>query len=189
MKKLAVLALLLAFILSGCGKFGLSDKATLDNNIAKECYEKILKSEQAFYSDVNEANTVLSDYNKKVSQYSFVDMDADNIDELAIMFEDGSILLIKKDGADVIGFNFGVRGMTQIYTDGSFLWNQDSGNCYGCSKLEFADKTYTTVELWRVENDAPDQSTYYINGKAVTEKEFDAFTKKSSQTSTQWNLW
>ena len=46
-------------------------------------------------------------------------MDDDNIDELAIMFEDGSILILRKDGTSVIGFNFGLRGMSEISTDGS----------------------------------------------------------------------
>ena len=122
--------------------------------------KKSVSKSNTFYSIIKETDIILLDYNKKVWQYSFVDMDTDNIDELAIMFEDGSILILRKDGTSVIGFDFGLREMSQIYTDGSFLWNRDAGKTYGCSRLEFTGKTYKTVELWRVENNDSGSAAY-----------------------------
>lgn len=189
MKKIIVLLFSLIFVLTSCKQINASSELSLNNNTTKECYERILKNEQAFYSIIKETDIILLDYNKKVWQYSFVDMDTDNIDELAIMFEDGSILILRKDGTSVIGFDFGLRGMSQIYTDGSFLWNEDEGNTYGCSRLEFTGKTYKTVELWRVENNDLGSAVYYINGKIATKEEFDSLNKKNNPIRTDWKLW
>ncbi len=179
---------LLMFSLVACNQDNSSSKLTLGNNTVKECFEKILNNEQVFYSTNKETDIILSDYNKKIWQYSFVDMDTDNIDELVIMFEDGSVLLLRKDGTSVIGFDFGIKGMSQIYTDGSFLWNQDSGNTYGCSKLEFTGKTYKTIEMWRVENNDAGSVAYYIDGNAATKEEFDSLNDENKPQSVNWNL-
>ena len=141
---------------------------------AKECFEKILNNEQSFYSNNKKTDVILSDYNKKAWKYSYVDMDNDNIDELAIELEDGNVLILRIDGESVIGFEFGMRGMYQINIDGSFLWNQNSGNTYGCSRLEFTGKTYKTIELWRVENNESGSTAYYIDGTVATKEEFDS---------------
>ena len=160
MKKISILFLLLLFLLTACGQNNSSSNLALNNNTTKDCYEKILNNEEVFYSTIDETDILLSDYNKKVWQYSFIDMDADNTDELAIMFEDGSVLLLRKSNTSAVGFYFGNRGMTEIYTNGAFLWNEDEGNTYGCSKLEFDDKTCNTIELWRVENNDLGSAVY-----------------------------
>ena len=150
---------------------------------SKERFEKILNNEQDFYLAYDKTNIFLSDYNKKAWKYSYVDMNSDNIDELAIELEDGNVLILRIDGESVIGFEFGMRGMYQINIDGSFLWNQNSGNTYGCSKLEFTGKTYKTIELWRVENNESGSTTYYIDGKTATKEEFASL---SVPTSIKW---
>ncbi|MBQ6884426.1 MAG: hypothetical protein IJN56_01665 [Clostridia bacterium] len=157
--------------------------ANSNTTIANEYFEKILNNEQDFYLTYDKTNIFLSDYNKKARKYSYVDMDSDNVDELAIELEDGNVLILRIDGESVIGFEFGHRAMSTIFTDGSFLWNQNSGNTYGCSRLEFTGKTYKTIELWRVENNESGSTTYYINGKTATKEEFDSL---SVPTSIKW---
>jgi len=150
---------------------------------SKERFEKILNNEQVFYLAYDKTNIFLSDYNLKAQSYSYVDMDSDNVDELAIMFEGGDLMILRIDGESVIGFEFGMRGMYQINIDGSFHWNQNTGNTYGCSRLEFTGKTYKTIELWRIENNESGSTTYYINGKTATKEEFDSL---SVPTSIKW---
>ena len=157
-----------------------------NNNLSaanRDIFEKILNNEQSFYSNNKKTDVILSDYNKKAWKYSHVDMDSDNVDELAIELKDGNVLILRIDGESVIGFEFGMRGMYQINIDGSFLWNQNSGNTYGCSKLEFTGKTYKTIELWRVENNESGSTTYYIDGKTATKEEFASL---SVPTSIKW---
>lgn len=87
----------------------------------------------------------------------------------------------------VIGFEFGHRAMTTIFTDGCFLWNQNTGNTYGCSRLEFTGKTYKTIELWRVENNESGFTTYYINGKTATKAEFESLNNENEHQHIKWN--
>ena len=166
--------LLLIFSLTACKQDNASNKPTLSNNTAKECFEKILNNEKDFYLTYDKTNIFLSDYNLKALSYAYVDMDNDNIDELAIELEDGNVLILRIDGESVIGFEFGMREMYQINIDGSFHWNRDSGNTYGCSRLEFTGKTYKTIELWRVENNESGSTAYYIDGTAATKEEVDS---------------
>ncbi len=148
-----------------------------NNNLSaanRDIFEKILNNEQSFYSTNKKADVILSDYNKKAWKYSYVDMDNDNIDELAIELESGDVLILKIDGESIIGFEFSMRAMYQINTDGSFLWNENTGNTYGCSRLKFTGKTYKDIELWRVENSESGSTTYYIDGKTATKEEVDS---------------
>lgn len=134
----------------------------------EEHFEKILNNEQSFYSTNKETDILLSDYNLEACQYSVVDMDNDNIDELAISLYGGNTLILRIDGESVIGFEFGMRAMSQIFTDGSFLWNANNGNTQGCSRLEFTGKTYNTIELHRIETNESGSTSFYIDGKIAT---------------------
>ena len=176
MKKITALflSLLLVFSLAACKQEKSSSEPVLSNNTAKKYFDEILNNEKEFYLPHKESNILLSNYNKKALYYSYVDMDNDTIDELAIEFEDGNVLILRVDVESVIGFEFGMRGMYQINTDGSFCWNENSGNTYGCSMLEFTDKAYNTIELWRVETNESGSTVYYIDGKVATKQEFDS---------------
>lgn len=176
MKKITALflSLLLVFSLAACKQEKSSSEPVLSNNTAKKYFDEILNNEKEFYLPHKESNIILSNYNKKALNYSYVDMDNDNIDELVIELETFDILILRIDGESVIGFEFGHRAMASIFTDGSFLWNQNSGNTYGCSRLEFTGKTYKTIELWRVENNESGFTVYYIDGKVATKQEFDS---------------
>lgn len=149
----------------------------------------ILENKQAFYSADEEKDITLSDYNKNVWQYACVDMNNDNRDELAIMFEDGNILILKNNGTSTTGFQFGLNSMYQINKDGSFLWNDNAGNTYGCSTLKFKENQYETVELWRVENNGAGLTAYYINNKLVPKSDFNALSEKRNEKGIEWTLW
>lgn len=183
MKKLLSFVFVIVLLLS----ITACKNSQLSTRIA-EPFSKILKNEQAFYTSYSKTNITLSDYNKTVWQYSLVDMDADGNDELAIMFEDGNIIILRQKDDKVLGYDFGLHSMYQINSDGSFLWNSDAGSIYGCSTLKFEDEQYKTNELWRVENDGNNTITYYVNGKTVTKNEFDALNEKRNKKSIEWNL-
>ena len=181
MKKMFAILLAICLIcFVGCTK-------NESNISSKECFEKILNNEQSFYSTDKKTDILLSDYNLKALSYSYVDMDNDNIDELVIELETFDILILRIDGESVIGFEIGHRAMASIFTDGSFLWNQNSGNTYGCSRLEFTGKTYKAIELWRVENNESGFTTYYINGKTATKAEFESLNNENEHQHIKWN--
>ncbi len=184
MKKITILFLLLIFILSGCNQTNSESSAELT-----ELFVSLLQNQQSFYSINRKTDCFLSDYNKSIWKYSTVDMDSDKDPELAIMFEDGNILILRKDSASIFGYDFGIHSMYQINDDGSFLWNGDTGNVYGCSVVEFSGDQYKTVELWRVENDESDSTAYYVNEKPVSKEEFETVSLESDAKSINWALW
>ncbi len=195
MKKITVfiISLLLVLFLSSCQ---LSDNPTPseteDNSQSnglsefEEAFFSILNSNRSFYSASRKENILISDYQRKIWQYATVDLDSDEKDEFVVMFNDGSILIIKSDKDSEIGFDFGLHAMYQINTDGSFNWNADSGNTYGCSRLQFSGNECTTVELWRVEHDGSDSVAYYVDDTLVSESEFQIASEQFSSESIVW---
>lgn len=207
-KSIKILSMLLCllFILCACGTKNtdstvsdISSEAsnnstsddTSNNDNVKECFEKILNNEQSFYCTNRETDMLLSDYqnfSKDVS-YAYVDMDNDNTDELAIWLYSGDTLILRKEDTSVIGYLFGIKGMSTIFTDGCYLWQQGAGETYGCSRLEFTGKTYKEIELWRVENANSTSIAYYIDGKSVTEEELTSFNDGKEHQHIAWDSW
>lgn len=149
----------------------------------------ILKDNQPFYSDTNKVDVRISDYHRNIWQFAIVDLDSDNKNEIAVMFDDGSILILRKDGDIVTGFDFGLHAMYQINKDGSYMWNANAGYAYGCSKLYFSDNTCKTVNLWHVEHDEAGSVTYYVSDKAASQEAFQTASAKYSKESVAWTLW
>ena len=149
----------------------------------------VLKEDQPFYSASSKADMRISDYHRNIWQFASVDLDSDDKNEIAVMFEDGSILILRKEGNSVIGFDFDIHAMYQINRDGSYMWNANAGNTYGSSTLCFSDNAYETVELWRVEHDEAGTVTYYVDDKTVSQEVFQTASAKNSQESVTWTLW
>ena len=155
-----------------------------------EPFVSVLNSKQTFYSVNRNADMLLADYHKSVWRFSAEDIDGDDNLEIAVMFQDGNILILRQNHTSVYGYDFGLHAMYQINTDGSFFWNRDAGNCYGCAKLQFtADGQYETIELWRAETDKVGAVTYYVDGKPVSKEFFESTTTQKSQKSIVWNPW
>ena len=148
--------------------------------------QAVLENKQAFYDYENSAKNI-SSYGRDVWQYAVVDMDGDKTDELAVMFTDGSILILRIDGDFVRGYHFGLHAMYQINTDGTYFWNADAGETYGCDRLEFNGNEYKTVQLSRVEKNASGVVVYYINDEPVSESVFKEFSAaQGNKTSVSW---
>ena len=209
MKKVIILFLLLIFVLCGCNQQkdnnnsssdnqqGNTNNSSVTNNNSSlkpstsfeavvEPYRSILENKQTFYSATKKENVKISSYNRDIWQYAEVDFDSDGINEFAVMLQDGDILILRKNGDLIFGFDFGLRSMSQINKDGTYAWNENSGNIYGCSKLEFSQNEYKSVELFRVEQGENNSITYYVGSKAATEKEYKEANAKVNTQSITW---
>ena len=147
----------------------------------------VLYNNQSFYSDSRQTEITLSTYQKDVWMFAIVDMDADRKNELAVQFDDGNILLLRQTDEILHGYDFGMRGMYRIFKDGTFLWNEDAGNTYGCSKLRFADTGTQTTELWRVKNNGSDGFTFYVGDQQVSEAEFNTINQQYHAEEVIWS--
>ena len=134
---------------------------------------------------------LLSDRGYTIGSWAVVDMDGDTLPEVAVMMREptNDILVLKWDrpSSSFYGHLFTFRGMYLLNTDGSFYWNNSAGN-YGCSRLTFNGDQREEIELWHVERDGNDSHTYYVDGKKVSEAEFESLTAET-EPEVLWYSW
>ena len=130
---------------------------------------------------------LLSQYNDEIGRYAVVDFEGDGKLELAVEFKTQNFILVLWNEADTCyGYLFSFRSMYRINTDGSFHWNSSAGD-YGCSSIQLSGGTWKDTELWRVERDG-NESTYYVDGKKVSEAEFESLTAET-ESEVLWYSW
>lgn len=198
MKK--VLAILLSGLLClsfvGCGK---TDNKK-QNDQVKETLLNVLKNEQTFIAKTNivsdkSTEQILEQYHFQTSAdtyysflpkcYAFVDMDNDDIDELIIMdVKLTYYLVLHYDNKTVYGYNIGIRNLTDLKTDGSFMSSSAAGInsigniCFDGVEYEIINKALSN------EN----EQEYFIDGektdKQTLQKYFDDWNK--STTAVDW---
>jgi len=150
----------------------------------------VLYNNQPFYSyegpySGNVKHTI-TDYHWDIWRFTVVDMDGDRKNELAVEFDDGSVLILWQDNGVVYGDLFGIHGMYKLFKNGTFLWNSNAGNIYGCSKLRFTEEGTQTTELWRVEHDGSGGFTCYVDDKQVSEAEYNAMIQQYNSEEEVW---
>lgn len=85
------------------------------------------------------------------TEYCFVDFDRDGTDEMVVNISDdyGILLVLRAVGYDVYGYEFGVRAMHSIKTDGSFIGSNGAASIYYCALTFEGNRpslTYTAVK-------------------------------------------
>lgn len=107
-------------------------------------------------------------------QYAVLDMDSDGGVEVLISGWSSDILVLHEENGNIYGFDFTFRGMYNVKTDGSYYWNTNQGNTYGCSKLSFENGICSVVELNRAEFREDGSSDFFVNGVKVAKGEYDS---------------
>lgn len=154
-----------------------------------EPFASVFKNTKSFYFEKRSKNITISDYQKTFWKFAVVDMDFDGNNEVVVMLDDGNIFILHQDNESVYGHEFGPHTMYQINKDGTFLWNRNSGNIYGCSMLRFTANNVETTELWRVEYNEANSFTFYIDNKLVSKEQFDAMDQQRNLESVDWIPW
>ena len=127
-------------------------------------------------------------YLNQSGELAVVDVDGDGEVEVLIRNSYGTTLLRHYNGI-VYGYNFSVQSMYRLNTDGTYYWNTNAGNTYGCDLLRFDGKKIVGKELHRVENDGTEQAKFFIEGVEVTEKAFQEYTaKQEPKTEVTWHM-
>ena len=107
-------------------------------------------------------------------QYAVLDMDGDGKEEVLISGWTSDILVLHEEEGFVYGFDFTFRGMYSVRIDGSYYWNANQGNTYGCSKLSFKNGLCSPVEFYRAEFSEDGDSDFFVNGVKVAKGEYDS---------------
>lgn len=159
-----------------------------DFNNLPQNYLQVIKSEKSFLFMGEEVliDNYKSPYLQKYLtqcdnvQYAVLDMDSDGEVEVLISGWTSDILVLHEENGSIYGFDFTFRGMYSVRTDGSYFWNANQGNTYGCSKLSFENGMCFVVELGRVEHSDDGNIDFFVNGVRVAKDEYDSFAKSFS---------
>lgn len=114
---------------------------------------RVLMDKKAFYSADTGKESYLSAYCREtsdridqpvsVTRYTFVDMDADGIQEAVVDFRYGqnsevACMVLRADVGTVFGEEFYYRQLYQLKADGTFAWSGSSSNS-GWARLQWGD--------------------------------------------------
>lgn len=151
------------------------------NNLPQN-YLRVIKNEKPFLfmgEEVlidNYKSPYLQEYLNQCDnvQYAVLDMDGDGKEEVLISGWTSDMLVLHEENGNIYGFDFTFRGMYNVKTDGSYYWNTNQGNTYGCSKLSFENGICSVVELNRAEFREDGSSDFFVNGVKVAKGEYDS---------------
>ena len=123
--------------------------------------------------------TLSTPFDADPSKYVFVDMDGDRKNELVINISNdyGYYLVLHYNGKNVYGFEFTVRSLMSLKTDGSFMQSGGAASSSYC-KISFDDDGYTIID------EAIKDSTmgkFELNGE-------NASTEALNEFINDWNL-
>lgn len=175
------------------------------NEDSESLLTAVLNNEKTFITENGEA-VLLQNYLTSHSipslsspiEYVFVDFDEDKVDELVINISSdyGLYLVLHYNGFDIYGYEFGIRSLNVLKTDGSFIGSNGAASTYYC-RLTFEDNNanviYTAVKDSRMNRfelngeEAPIESiNEYINDWNLKESvEWIKYSSSSDITHTQ----
>ena len=128
-----------------------------------------------YINDGNAANAI----HAEPVEYVFVDFDGDSNSELVvnISLDYGYYLVLHYNGQDVFGYEFGVRALQALKTDGSFMGSNGAASNYYC-KLSF-DENRRNVTYTAIKDSA--MSKFELAGKECSIEELNEYIN-------DWNL-
>ncbi|CRZ34082.1 hypothetical protein DFR55_11226 [Herbinix hemicellulosilytica] len=169
-------------------------------------YKSVLQDESPFFcvdsgkdlyiSQINEAVSSDSSVQAKVSKFTVVDLENDNIPEVILQLTVneneyfGFEVLSYKDGV-VYGYTLWYRTFMDLKEDGTFSFSGGASD-YGFGSITFTDKGYTIDKITYCEatynSDNNLDISYFVNHKKATEEEFlSAIAEQNDKTHPTWN--
>ncbi len=168
------------------------------NNRVRETLIKVLKNEQTFTVKSLLSNETTEETLTKYhfstssdayyafvpSNYTFVDLNSDDIEELVIISATlDYYLILRYENSKVYGYNVKARSIIDLKTDGSFMTSSGAGD-NSISNFSFFNSTFEINDL-AYANDSDNK--YLLDGKAVNKetvkKYFDDWNKNTTKVS------
>ena len=149
MKRIISIALCIFVICSLLGCSNVSNNETTSTKDENEVLNAVLNNRKTFI-DENGKAVYLADYlidgtiPITPTQYTYVDFDGDNQEELVIDISTnlGIYLLLNYNGLDVFARPLGIRTLSSIKSDGSFISSNGAASTYYC-KAKFEGNEFT----------------------------------------------
>jgi len=184
-KLLLVFICLLLFV--GCEKKGEESTILKDG---KTVLMNVMNSKQEFIDESGNKvlfkDFVIYENDKAVpDKYVFIDLDNDNLEEMAILTTSyyGAYIILDIDGDDVYGYMLGARSFVDLKEDGTFTGSGGAA-VTGYSKMTISNNKINIEELAYFDDM---EKKYTINGENVTKDEIDNYiTEWNKKPSVKW---
>lgn len=131
-----------------------------------------------------------SDY-AHIYQFAVLDLDGDGGSEVVLEISDvasdmGGYLVLRQVGGTVYGYPSGWRTFWSLKTDGTFLCSEWAGTKESIVSLRFTDGGYEQVEHLTAEGEQFIFTAFTVEGRQVTEEEWQAAWDAQEQKSDAW---
>jgi beta-lactamase regulating signal transducer with metallopeptidase domain/uncharacterized protein YecT (DUF1311 family) len=173
-----------------------SDKGSVEeDNPVLEAYKAVLQDQAEFFSTDNKKSYYLNDFltskelyevDFKVTRFTVLDMDGDNVPEVVLELSVGDEpqffeVLHNTDGK-INGYFFTYRGLIGLKADGTFSFSSGAAD-NGLGKLRFEPDTIKTDILGYSESSQSGADltiSYFINNESVSKESFDSLMDEQS---------
>ncbi len=182
MKKLFLVIIILEIVLlfSGC---------TSPKDDVQDILLAVLNNDKIFITENGEAvylknyyiaeSQVSKPLRSKPTEYTFVDFNDDGISEMVINISNdyGAILILHYNGYDVYGYEYSIRSLHSLNTDGTFMASSGAGTVCYC-RLVFENNAAKIIDIASADRI---NNFYEVDGKNCSVDRMNEFEE-------EWNL-
>ena len=197
MKKLITLVLALVGVLA---------LVSCSSNSTPANMQDVLKGKQPFYyaadggpdfASVNIADipSLLNpdDAYMAIQNYAVIDLDGDGSEEAVVFVcgaagDTGGYLVLHSRDDHVYGYRTDYRTFENLKTDGTFIYSDDLGSKEGVAAIGFTQDGLVITDVLSATGQAYIMDDFAINGKKVTQEEYNAEKEKQDlKSNVKWH--
>ena len=193
----------ITFVLALVGVFAL---ASCSSNSTPVNMQDVLKGKQPFYyaadggsdfASVNIADipSLLNpdDAYMAIQNYVVIDLDGDGSEEAVVFVcgaagDTGGYLVLHSRDDHVYGYRTDYRTFENLKTDGTFIYSDDLGSKEGVATISFSQDGLVITDVLSATGQAYIMDNFMINGKKVTQEEYNAeMEKQELKSNVEWH--
>jgi hypothetical protein len=152
-------------------------------------FSSVLKNETKVQNTMDGSAAYLNDFvigSVSHAYVSAIDLDGNGTQEICVLESGDNIILLHEFENTIYAYQYRHNALYNLLNDGTYSWNERSGNIYGTDKLRFDGSQKNCIELCRVEFN----KNFYINEIEVSQEEYQSHvqSQKSAEKATRY-LW
>ena len=151
-------------------------------------FSSVLKNEATIWDSTNSSFTYLNKFiigSMTHAYVSVLDLDENNVNEVIVIESGDEVIILKEHKGMIYAWQYRHTALYNLRVDGTYSWNEQSGNIYGSAKLQFDGASKNSVELDRVEYN----EKFYINEIEVTEEEYITYVQNQAIVKEATQYW
>ena len=168
--------------------------------------QDVLKGNQPFYYAANGGSDFASvniadipsllnpdDAYMAIQNYAVIDLDGDGSEEAVVFVcgaagDTGGYLVLHSRDDHVYGYRTDYRTFENLKTDGTFIYSDDLGSKEGVATIGFTQDGLVITDVLSATGQAYTMDNFMINGKKVTQEEYNAeMEKQDLKSNVEWH--